>query len=144
MENHTRWVCPNCGRQFERPHQKHSCTIFPLEHHFTGKPAGEILYHKLKKELIKHFDLFKIESLECCIHFATDLTFAAVKIMKKKIVIEFALNHQLKSKRISRLIEMSPKRFLHYVDIENEVEIDEELILWIKEAEKSNQEKGKN
>jgi hypothetical protein len=142
MKNHTLWICPNCGRQFERTHQSHSCTIYPLEQHFIGKPVGEMLYHQLKKELIKHFDLFKIESLECCIHFATDLTFAAAKIFKKKIVVEFALNHKIKSNRITRLVEMSSKRFLHYVDVKKENEIDEELILWIKEAEKSNHEKS--
>ncbi len=41
------WRCPNCGREFARSGQSHSCVKYSVEDHFRGKPA----------ELKKMFDL---------------------------------------------------------------------------------------
>jgi hypothetical protein len=128
------WECPKCGRQFEKRNQSHSCNIYPLEQHFIEKLHGQLLYKKLKLTLQKTLDPFKIESLECCIHFVGTFTFAAVKIFKDKISIDFSLNHNVVNKRIKKVIQMSTNRFLHSVDIFTENEINAELIEWIQEA----------
>lgn len=77
---------------------------------------------------------FKIESLECCIHFVSTFTFAAVKIFKNKIRVDFSLDQRLKNKRIKKSIQMSANRYLNYIDIINEDEINDEIIKWIQEA----------
>lgn len=128
------WKCPNCGRQFERKGQAHSCKPYDLRLHFKGKPEGKLLYEKLKKEVRSRIGPFKIESLECCIHFASTFTFAAVIILRDKIRVEFCLGRKLKSKRIGRVVPLSSTRFLFYIDIYTENEIDEQLIKWIEEA----------
>jgi hypothetical protein len=101
------WKCPNCGREFERQGQTHSCKPFPLEHHFEGKPLGKSQFGKLKQAIKNEIGAFKIESLECCIHFASTFIFAVVKIFKDKIQIEFGLSHKIKSKWISKLVQLS-------------------------------------
>ena len=128
------WECPKCGRQFERKDQPHSCKYFPIEQHFIKKEKGEKLYEKLKKTLQQQLGDFKIESLECCIHFVSTFTFAAVKIFKNKIRVDFSLNQDLKSKRIKKSIQMSANRYLYYIEIINEDEINDELMKWIQEA----------
>jgi len=128
------WECPKCGRQFERKFQSHSCKYFPIEQHFIGKEKGENLFEKLKKTLQRQLGDFKIESLECCIHFVSTFTFAAVKIFKNKIRVDFSLHQDLKSKRIKKSIQMSANRYLYYIEIINEDEINDELIKWIQEA----------
>ncbi len=77
---------------------------------------------------------FKIESLECCIHLVSTFTFAAVKIFKDKIRVDFSLSRKLKNKRITDTVQMSAHRYLYVVDIMNEDEIEEELMTWIREA----------
>ena len=128
------WECPKCGRRFERKGQTHSCKYFPIEQHFIGKEKGEKLYEKLKMALQRQLGDFKIESLECCIHFVSTFTFAAVKIFKNKIRVDFSLDQRLKNKRIKKSIQMSANRYLNYIDIINEDEINDEIIKWIQEA----------
>ena len=130
----TLWTCPECGRQFERRGQSHSCSVFPLELHFAGKPAGRLLYEKFKKAVKKQVGTFKIESLECCIHFVSTSTFVAVKIFKSKIQVDFSLADRIKGKRLKLAVQMSAHRYLYYVDIIREDEIDAELMGWIQMA----------
>ncbi|MBV6440945.1 MAG: hypothetical protein DYG98_16805 [Haliscomenobacteraceae bacterium CHB4] len=128
------WTCPNCGRQFERQRQSHSCRPFALEQHFIGKETGRLLYEALREALEKQIGSFKIESLECCIHFVRTSTFAAVKILKDKIRVDFALNRGIESERFHQSVQMSAHRYLYDIDIMKETEIDKELIEWIQEA----------
>lgn len=130
----TLWTCPKCERRFARKGQAHSCRFFPLEQHFEGKPAGRLLYENFKRAVKKQVGSFKTESLECCIHFVSTFTFAAVKIFKDKICVDFSLSRKIKSKRIAKVVQMSAHRYLYVIDILNEDEIDEELMEWIQEA----------
>jgi Domain of unknown function (DUF5655) len=128
------WKCPKCGRQFERQGQSHSCKPYDLELHFKDKPKGKLLYETLKRAIKKRAGTLKIESLECCIHFVSTYTFAAVKIFKDKIQVDFALSRKLKSKRFDRFLQLSANRYLYYFNINTEDEIDEQLLEWIQEA----------
>ena len=140
---HTKlWTCPKCGRKFERTGQSHSCSPFPLEQHFKGKPSGKLLFEKFKQAVKKQAGPFKIESLKCCIHFVSTFTFAAVKIFKDKIRVDFSLSRKIKSKRIYQFVQMSAHRYLYVINILTEDEIDEELMEWIKEALDKKKEKA--
>jgi hypothetical protein len=128
------WECPKCGRHFEKANQRHSCKLYPLENHFIEKSHGELLYKKLKSTLEETLGPFKIESLECCIHFVSTFTFAAVKVFNSKISIDFSLNHKVINPRIKEVTQLSKNRLLHCVDVFTEAEINEELVGWIREA----------
>lgn len=128
------WTCPNCGRQFQRQGQSHSCRPYALEKHFERKPDGKLLYEKLKQAVEKQIGSFKIESLECCIHFVSTSAFAAVKIFKEKIRVDFSLSRSIENKRFHQSVQMSAHRFLYCVDILTANEIDDELMQWIQEA----------
>lgn len=128
------WTCPKCGRQFERQGQSHSCKSFPLEKHFANKTRGKYLYEKFLRSLKMRVGSCKIESLECCIHLVSTFTFAAVKIFRDKIRVDFSLSRKLKNKRVIDTVQMSAHRYLYVIDIMNEDEIDEELMIWIREA----------
>ncbi|SDN10132.1 hypothetical protein SAMN05421813_14118 [Daejeonella rubra] len=135
------WKCPKCGRQFERPNQAHSCKTYPLELHFKGKDASRIIYENLYEKIKKVLGFYKVESLECCIHFVSTSTFVAVKILKHKLQIDFSLSQELKNKRFVKAIKLSEHRFLYLLEITNEEEIDNELVNWIKEAHELKEKK---
>jgi hypothetical protein len=128
------WTCPKCGRQFERKGQTHSCKLFPLEEHFKGKDHSKTLYEKFRNSVKKRLGDFKIESLECCIHFVGTFTFVAVKILKEKIVVDFSLDHRLEKERAKKNIQMSAHRYLYNIEIRDENDIDDELMEWVEEA----------
>ncbi len=135
------WTCPKCNREFERKNQSHSCKSYPVEKYFEGKEKGKILYDDLKHKLEKAIGSFKIQSLECCIHFDNTTTFAAVKIFKNKIQIEFSLGYEIANKRFIKIIHLSANQYLHFTNITNKEEIDNELIKWIQEAYKRNEDR---
>jgi hypothetical protein len=128
------WTCPKCGRRFERKGQMHSCKLFPLDDHFKGKDRSKTLYEKFRFSVKNRLGDFKIESLECCIHFVGIFTFVAVKIFKDKIVIDFSLDRSLEKERANKNIQMSAHRYLYNIEIRDENDIDDELMEWIEEA----------
>jgi Domain of unknown function (DUF5655) len=142
MELKKLWTCPKCGRQFERDGQSHSCKLFSLEQHFENKLQGKLLYQKFKEAIKKQGISFKIESLECCIHFVSNFTFATVKIFKDKIEVHFGLSRKIKSKRINQCIQLSANRYLYYVNITAPDEMDDTLMEWITEAQNKKAEKA--
>ena len=128
------WTCPKCGRKFEKNNQLHSCNFFLLNKHFENRELAKNLFKKLKKDIHKYVGPFKIESLPCCIHLVSTFTFAAVYALKDRIRIHFTLDHRLESYRIDKCFHVSTNRYSYSIDIENEKEIDEELIRWLKQA----------
>lgn len=134
IEKKNLWTCPKCKRKFERHGQSHSCRSFPLAQHFEKKPGGKVLYEKLKQAIKKEVGTYKVESLTCCIHFVSTFTFAAVKILKDKIKVDFSLSRKIQSDRITALTRMSAHRYLYNIDVVKAEDIDKELVEWIHEA----------
>jgi len=128
------WTCPKCKRKFERQGQSHSCRPYPLALHFERKPEGKVLYDQLRQAMKKELGSFKVESLHCCIHFVSTFTFAAVKIFKTKIRVDFSLSQLIKNDRITQFTQMSAHRWLYGVDVMNEDDIDQELLAWLRQA----------
>lgn len=135
MQHKKLWKCHQCGREFERQGQSHSCKLLPLAQHFENKPQGKLLYEKFKSAIKQQIGSFKIESSECCIHFVSTFTFATAKIFKDKIETHFGLYRKIKSKRMNQCIQLSANRYLYYVTITAPDEIDDTLMEWIAEAE---------
>lgn len=129
------WKCPKCKREFAKRNQVHSCVFYPLEKHFEGKEdIARPLFEEFKKRIEKNIGPVKIESLPCCIHFVSDYTFGALWAMKDKARIDFRVNYDIESPRISRKIKMSPGRYLYYLEIKNKGEIDKQLLGWLKDS----------
>ncbi|CAD5265368.1 MULTISPECIES: DUF5655 domain-containing protein [unclassified Imperialibacter] len=128
------WVCPKCGRRFQRQRQAHSCNFFPLDKHFERKPVAELLYDKFETAVKRQVGSFKVESLKCCIHFVSSVTFAAVFALRDRIRVDFALNREIKSERLHKEAKLSAHRYLYLVEIKSDKDIDKELLQWIHEA----------
>lgn len=128
------WTCPRCKRQFERQNQGHSCKVFPLAQHFEGREKSKALYDAFRAQTRRRVGPFKVESLECCIHFVSSSTFVAVRILKDKIEVELCRDQPLRSRRIKKCIKMSTHRYLCFVDVLEQDEIDDELLGWVEDA----------
>jgi hypothetical protein len=102
--------------------------------HFRGKENLEELYKTLCEKIEQHIGVVKIESLECCIHFVSTYTFAAVRVLKDKLLIDFSLNQPMESKRFFKIVKLSRHRFLYHIEIRKKEEIDSELLAWLKMA----------
>lgn len=128
------WKCPKCNREFAKTNQTHSCKIYPLEKHFINKDYAKELFDYLISEINKKIGIIKIESLPCCIHLVSSYTFSGVWALKDRIRIDFRLDHKIETKKNYKMIRMSANRYLYYLDIIKQKEIDNDLLCWIKEA----------
>lgn len=128
------WKCNKCHRSFAKNNQSHSCVVFPLEEHFKNKENQREFFNHYIDFIRKNIGDFKIEAVPCCIHLVSTYTFSAVWVMKDKIRIDFMLPDKLTSKRITKIEQPSANRYVHYLEIEKEEDLDEELLNWLKQA----------
>ncbi|MBI5372851.1 MAG: hypothetical protein HZA79_12585 [Sphingobacteriales bacterium] len=128
------WKCPRCGRRFERQGQTHSCHVVSLKEHFEGKEKGETLYYKLVQAIKKKTGPFRTDPVKCCIHLVDRSTFAAVRVLRQKIRVDFTLPYKVSSPRLLASVKISAHRYLYYTDVTGPAEINAELISWIGEA----------
>lgn len=129
------WTCPECKREFQKVNQSHSCNVFPLENHFAGKEeVGKTLFDEFVARVRAEVGVARIDSPECCIHLVKNSTFAAVWVRKDRIKIDFRLEHKIDSPRFSKMVQMSAKRYLYYMDIMSPEDMDAELMGWLKES----------
>jgi hypothetical protein len=133
------WQCKKCKREFAKKGQGHSCVSYPLENHFRGKEYAKELFDFYVEEIKTNIGPVKIESLPCCIHLVGTYGFGAVWAMKDKIRIDFRTDFKIVSKRIWKMNQISPNRFMYYFEIKDKKEIDKELLGWVKKAYDLNQ-----
>lgn len=133
------WKCPNCKREFLKINQNHSCNIYSIEKHFENKKEAKELYNELLKILKSKLGDFKIESLPCCIHLVntkTNYTYLCIYALKDSIKLTMALEKEPKNKNIKKAIQISNNNYKYAIIIKNKKEIDNELISYIKLANK--------
>lgn len=128
------WKCPKCNREFAKENQSHSCVIYPLEEHFRNKENQRKFFDKYIDFVRKNVGDFKIEAMPCCIHLVGTYTFSAVWILKNKMRIDFMLPDKLSNARIIKIAQPSTNRYVHYLEVVDERDFDDELANWLKKA----------
>lgn len=108
--------------------------MFTEQDHLQGKdPIVPLIYKKLIKEVNK-FGVVKVEPKKASIHLVNRFSFTGIFVRKNCLNLEIQMNHKLKSKRFSKAEQVSANRYIHTVTIQSPAEVDEELLVWMKEA----------
>lgn len=128
------WKCEKCQRLFAKNNQSHSCKTYPFDEHFKNKESQRELFNTYIEYVRQNVGNFKLEAVPCCIHLVNVSTFSAVWILKDKIRIDFMASEKLTSKRISSIEQPSANRYVHYLEIENVEDLNEELLSWLRSA----------
>lgn len=68
------------------------------------------------------------------IHLDNTSGFAGVYTRKTYINLHFRLDYKLDDPRISKVEQLSAKRFKHTVKLENTTDVDDQLLAWLKDA----------
>lgn len=105
-----------------------------IDHLFDGKPAQvRAAYDRLVDEL-RQFGPVMEAAKKTSIHLEKTNAFAGVHPRKNGFNLEFRTEHPIDNPRIIRQQQLSARRFEHTVKIESESDIDEQLLLWLREA----------
>ena len=131
------WLCPTCGRVFRNKHQDHSCEVTPIEKHFVNKPST--IYHLF--EILSSYMLslspdIRRASVKNAILFASVSNFIALKPRKQWLELEFNLKREMDLFPIHKTIKITKFKYCHFLRIDCEEDITDELLGWLKEAYK--------
>ena len=129
------WTCPNCRRKFRNTNQYHSCQLVDKESFFHRRPPHFKKLYKIIKNYVKDLGEFRQEAvLPDVIFFKTKSTFLAIKVKMAWLDIEFFLDHLEDEPPVKKYLQTSKRRFAHLVSIDEEEDINDQLLDWIRES----------
>ena len=129
------WICPTCGRSFRNANQSHSCKLIHKEELFAkGPPELKEVYKKIISVVCTLGECKEETIPSDTIFFKAHSTFLAVQIKRDHLDIEFFLDHLENIPPVSKYLQTSRHRFVHYVPLDSPADIDAKLIGWIRES----------
>jgi hypothetical protein len=110
-----------------------SNSVTEIEHFKDKSPQVLKIYEKLITSLHK-FGPIKIEPKKTSIHLGNRFGFAGVYPRQEHINLEVHLNYKLQNDRIAKVEQASANRYHHTIKINSALEVDKELLVWLREA----------
>jgi len=90
-------------------------------------------FEKIKNEVLLFEDV-RLNSVKNAILFRVKSTFLAIKPKKDFLDIEFVLDEKIDEFPIYKTVQASKFKWAHFIRIESPEEVDEQLILWFRQA----------
>jgi hypothetical protein len=107
---------------------------FTIKSHFEGRDAAvRQIYERILKSSRK-FGTVGEEPKKTSIHLVNRTAFAGVATRKSAIILTIKSDRKLSSPRIHKSEQTSAKRFHHEVKLASPVDVDSELVKWLKDA----------
>jgi hypothetical protein len=105
-----------------------------VDHLFEGKsPELRATFDQLVDKL-RQFGDVKIAPKQTSIHLEKNSGFAGVHPRKASFNLEFRTDYKIDNPRITRVQQLSARRFEHTVKLERESDVDDQLLTWLKDA----------
>ena len=127
-------ICPRCGARLVTRNLWHSCGTFTLEGLFPrSEPAVLDLARSYVAMLYSLGDVQVIPQktrLTC----VARVRFAGLQPRKDGFLASFALHRWLDSPRIVKTVDYGPRWRAHFVLVQAESDLDEELRSWLQES----------
>jgi len=128
------WQCPECNRRFKNHNQDHSCGQYSVEEHFENKDVSVFnIFQEISRELQKNCQ-FDIHAVKNAILFWREVNFIAFKPRKRWLDIEFVLQREVNEFPVNKVVQASKTQFAHFVRLQYESEIDDQLLAWLYES----------
>jgi hypothetical protein len=128
------WKCPECGREFARPKQWHSCAVKGLDAHFRGRDPHlrkvfDVLVSKLER-----IGPVKVDPVKTSINLTAGRHFGGVTVRGTYLRVGFFAPERIVDPRIVHFERLGPSKFGHSVVIESVADIDPQLMAWLAAA----------
>jgi hypothetical protein len=108
--------------------------INSVDHLFEGKaPDLRATFDRLISQL-QQFGEIKVSPKQTSIHLEKNSGFAGVHPRKSSFNLEFRTDYKIDDPRITRVQQLSARRFEHTVKLEKESDVDDQLLKWLKDA----------
>jgi hypothetical protein len=131
----SRWVCPQCGREFGIVHQAHTCRPgCSLEDVFEGHPS---VYRAIYDAIIAHLaQLGPIHTdiVSVGVFLKCDAKFAEIRPRARWLSLELVLPQPIEDRRVARHVRLSESRTVHMIKLDRVEEVDDQVCGWLTEA----------
>ncbi|OFX54354.1 MAG: hypothetical protein A2046_01950 [Bacteroidetes bacterium GWA2_30_7] len=128
------WICPTCKRTFKHENQQHSCKIISLPELLENKNENVIKVFSQLRSFLLSLDNVIENPLRNNILYSSKAIFASIKLKKSYIDFEFFLNNEIDEFPVYKTLKISKNRIVHFVKIETNENIDEQLMNWITQS----------
>ena len=122
------WICPTCGRLFERTRQSHDCAPgLTLDEYFATGPAHErpvfdaVMVHLATVGPV-HTDIVSVG-----VFLKNPHKFAELRPMQNWVAMSFALGRSARHRTITRKVTEYHSRFWHTANLATPADFDEPL-----------------
>lgn len=128
------WQCPDCGREFARANQWHSCLRSTVETHFKDRdPILRETYDELIRKL-EAIGRLQVDAVKTSIILGSHAHFAIVYPCQRHLVLEFLADHKIQSERIYRSQALGTARVSYFVKLVEPADVDDELLNWLAQS----------
>ena len=128
------WKCPECGREFGREKQWHSCAVKGLDEHFRGRdPELRAVFDAIVSKLRK-LGPVKVDPVKTSINLTAGRHLAGVTVRGTFLRVGFFAPKRIVDPRIVHVERLGPDRFGHSVVVESVADLDGQLLAWLAEA----------
>jgi hypothetical protein len=128
------WRCPNCGREFVKANQAHSCGRSSVESHFEFKDSQLSETFELLLANLKKLGPLRIDAVRSSINLISKYHFGGVQVHRDHLTIGFLSQRTINDKRIHRAEKVGAQKFIHFVKVRMPHEVDKKLMGWLANA----------
>jgi hypothetical protein len=128
------WICPSCGARLVSRNLWHSCGAFPIETLFAKSDPGVINLARAYVSMLQSLGDVQIIVQKTRLVCVARVRFAGLYPRRNGFLASFALHRWLDSPRIIKTADYGPRWRGHYVLVQAEADVDDELRVWLQEA----------
>jgi hypothetical protein len=131
----TRWVCPNCEREFASANQAHVC--------IPGITVSELLSRhpawvsEIYKAVIEHLTTrgpVHEDAVNVGIFLKSDRKIGSFRPRVRSVLLSFFLPYELTDPRIARTLPVAAGRIAYMINLTSADQVDDQLREWLTEA----------
>ena len=128
------WTCPNCGARLISKNLWHSCGNFTIEDLFARARPEVIELARQYVSLLRSLGDVQVIPQKTRLVCVARVRFAGLYPRKTGFRAGFALRRWLRHPRIVKTADYGPRWRGHFVDIQSEGDLDNELRAWLQES----------
>ena len=128
------WRCPVCKREFARKSQAHSCKVTPLEEHLSKATPETMEIYAALEAALRTCGPYTAAPAKTQINLLSRTSFGGITLRREWIRLGFVLTRDLDDPRIVSTERLSPRTYVHQVQLRSAADVDKKLRRWLEEA----------
>jgi Domain of unknown function (DUF5655) len=130
----TRWVCPNCEREFASANQAHVCIPGIAVRDLLGRhPRWVSEIYAAVIEHLSSLGLVHEDAVNVGIFLKSDRKFAEFRPRVRSVQLALYLPYELSDVRVARTLPAAD-RVIHLIKLSSAAQVDDQLREWLTEA----------